>query len=205
MKRPRPALSLPRYVRRKPLNSGGWGYFFDVPTTLIRAGCPVRREALGTDYPKAVARAETVLLPALDEWMGNGRAVSAKRLATAAFGADDSGYVYFLRRAGEIKIGWSKNPFRRADDLKTGASDKVKSLVALNGTRRHEKLLHRQFERHRRNGEWFTAAPALAEFIARCVMLGHFEFEPLESVAEASPMRRNEETASSAGEARPSP
>jgi hypothetical protein len=57
-------------VRRKPLKGGGWGYFFDVPSTLLKAGCPAHREALGTDYAKAVERAEKVLLPVLDEWHG---------------------------------------------------------------------------------------------------------------------------------------
>jgi hypothetical protein len=77
MSPPRSALPLPRYVRRKPLKSGGWGYFFDVPSTLLRAGCPVHREALGIDYAKAVERAEKVLLPVLDEWRGTGNAPSA--------------------------------------------------------------------------------------------------------------------------------
>jgi hypothetical protein len=31
-KPPRSALPLPRYVERKPLKTGGWGYFFHVPS-----------------------------------------------------------------------------------------------------------------------------------------------------------------------------
>jgi hypothetical protein len=73
MSPPRSALPLPRYVRRKPLKGGGWGYFFDVPSTLLKAGCPVHREALGIDYAKAVERAEKMLLPLLDEWQGRRR------------------------------------------------------------------------------------------------------------------------------------
>lgn len=69
-------MPLPRYVRRKPLKGGGWGYFFDVPTPMLKAGCPVHREALGADYDAAVARAETVLLPALDAWRGTGSAAT---------------------------------------------------------------------------------------------------------------------------------
>lgn len=63
----RSALPLPRYVLRKPIK-GGWGYFFNVPTWARKAGCPVRNEALGTEYAAAVQRAETVLLPAFDSW-----------------------------------------------------------------------------------------------------------------------------------------
>jgi hypothetical protein len=73
MKPPRSALPLPRYVRRKLLRSGGWGYFFDLLTWAREAECPIQGEALGTDYAKAVERAETVLLPAFDSWRGRGK------------------------------------------------------------------------------------------------------------------------------------
>jgi hypothetical protein len=71
MKAHRSALPLPRYVQRKPLKTG-WGYFFNVPTWARKAGCPVMNEPLGTEYEAAVARAETILLPAFDEWRGSG-------------------------------------------------------------------------------------------------------------------------------------
>jgi hypothetical protein len=82
MKRPRSALPLPRHVIRKPLK-GGWGYFFNVPAAWVQAGCTIRREALGTDYVKAVERAENILLPALDAWRGVGK-VSAPETPTVA-------------------------------------------------------------------------------------------------------------------------
>ena len=67
----RSALPLPRYVLRKPLKEA-WGYFFNVPMWARQAGCPVSNEALGTDYAAAVQRAETVLLPAFDDWRTGG-------------------------------------------------------------------------------------------------------------------------------------
>jgi hypothetical protein len=70
MKPPRTALPLPRYVRRKSL-SGGWGYFFDVPTWARKRGCDLN-EPLGSDYAAVVLRAETVLLPAFDSWRTGG-------------------------------------------------------------------------------------------------------------------------------------
>ena len=73
MKPPRSARPLPRYVRRKPLAGGRWGYFFAPPTWAVSAGCPVRAEALGLDYDAAVRRAEDVLLKALDSWRTGGR------------------------------------------------------------------------------------------------------------------------------------
>ena len=66
----RSARPLPRYVLRKPLRGGTWGYFFNVPSWARKAGCPVRNEPLGTDYAAAVERAETVLLTAFDAWRG---------------------------------------------------------------------------------------------------------------------------------------
>jgi hypothetical protein len=87
MKPPRSALPLPRYVRRKPLRSGGWGYFFDLPTWARRAGCTISPEALGVDYAKAVERAETVLLPAFDSWRTGGKSDAVS--TTAALGTLD--------------------------------------------------------------------------------------------------------------------
>jgi hypothetical protein len=67
MKR-RSALPLPRYVLRKPSKASGWAYFFNPPMWARAAGCPVKAEALGSDYDVAVRRAETILLPQFDVW-----------------------------------------------------------------------------------------------------------------------------------------
>jgi hypothetical protein len=77
------ALPLPRYVLRKPLKNGAWGYFFNLPMWARTAGCPVTNEPLGTDYKTAVERAETVLLPAFDEWRGIGKAEAPTPIAAA--------------------------------------------------------------------------------------------------------------------------
>jgi hypothetical protein len=77
MKPPRSALRLPRYTERKPLKTGGWGYFFHVPSWAKKAGCPMRNTPLGADYDAAVERAEKTLLPAFDEWRTGGAAASA--------------------------------------------------------------------------------------------------------------------------------
>lgn len=88
MKPPRSALRLPRYVERKPLKSGGWGYFFHVPSWARKAGCTIENAPLGTDYNAAVSRAETILLPALDAWRTAGVA-PASSPAAATFGTLD--------------------------------------------------------------------------------------------------------------------
>jgi hypothetical protein len=84
---PRTALPLPRYVERKPLKAGGWGYFFHVPSWAKKAGCPVQNAPLGNDYQAAVSRAETVFLAAFDEWRTGGAEPDSP--AIAAFGTLD--------------------------------------------------------------------------------------------------------------------
>lgn len=88
MKPPRSALKLPRYVERKPLRGGVWGYFFHVPSWARKAGCSVQSEPLGSDYSTAVSRAETILLPAFDAWRTGGIS-EAPMLCVSAFGTLD--------------------------------------------------------------------------------------------------------------------
>jgi hypothetical protein len=71
---------LPRYTERR------WNkteqkhrYLFNVPSWAQKPGpddnrgpCPVKSEALGTDYKAAVERVETVLLPQFDAWRTHG-------------------------------------------------------------------------------------------------------------------------------------
>jgi hypothetical protein len=82
MKPPRTAQPLPRYVERKPLKGGAWGYFFHVPSWARKAGCTVHSERLGTEYAAAVSRAETLLLPAFDAWRTDGAEVNEGTLTT---------------------------------------------------------------------------------------------------------------------------
>ncbi|MCK1715119.1 MULTISPECIES: hypothetical protein [unclassified Bradyrhizobium] len=88
MKPPRSALPLPRYVERKPLKSGGWGFFFHVPSWARKADCLVQSGPLGTDYDAAVLRAETILLPAFDDWRTGGISPPSSP-AVVAFGTLD--------------------------------------------------------------------------------------------------------------------
>jgi hypothetical protein len=100
-------------VRRKPLKGGEWGYFFDVPSTLLKAGCPVHREALGIDYAKAVERAEKMLLPLLDEWQGRRRggdkdADQGSPTSIAVTGTLD--WVFAEYRADRRFTSWTPRP-----------------------------------------------------------------------------------------------
>ncbi|MGY3608090.1 MULTISPECIES: hypothetical protein [unclassified Bradyrhizobium] len=77
-------MPLPRYVERKPLKSGGWGYFFHVPSWAKKAGCTMQNERLGADYAAAVSRCETILLPAFDEWRTGGASIAPTASQAAA-------------------------------------------------------------------------------------------------------------------------
>jgi hypothetical protein len=108
MKPPRSALPLPRYVRRKPLKGGGWGYFFDLPTWARKTDCPVHSEPLGLDYEAAVKRAETVLLPAFDDWRGGGGKPHPDAPAVAVVGPGAYG-------AGAAQVAQGARQVRQAD------------------------------------------------------------------------------------------
>lgn len=57
----------PRYLIEKRLKSGGIAYYWNPPSRDIKAGFTINREALGTDYSAAVARAHE-LNAYLDAW-----------------------------------------------------------------------------------------------------------------------------------------
>jgi hypothetical protein len=67
--------------------------------------------------------------------------------------------VYFARLGGLIKIGFSKDPDRRAKDLN------AELLGFCVGDRDLERALHEEFAKTRVRGEWFREHPALLERI----------------------------------------
>lgn len=104
MKPPRSALPLPRYVLRKRLKSSV-AYFFNVPAWARTAGCPVRNEPLGEDYQAAVARAETVLLPAFDCWRTGGSSADHAPALAAKVGTLDWVFAEYRRDRRFKKLG----------------------------------------------------------------------------------------------------
>ncbi len=88
MKPPRSALPLPRYVERKPLKSGGWGYFFHVPSWARKVGCTVQSGAARHRLCGAVSRAEDRSLTGLRYWRTGG-VVAPVIAASAAAGTLD--------------------------------------------------------------------------------------------------------------------
>jgi len=62
----------PKLMVAKRLASGRTGYYWSPPTHSIKAGCPVKAEALGSDFATAKARCDDVLNPQLDAWRNEG-------------------------------------------------------------------------------------------------------------------------------------
>jgi len=77
--------------------------------------------------------------------------------------------VYFLQVVpnGPIKIGSTTGDIEdRIVALQTGCPWKIKPLGFIEGEARHEFWLHRRFEKHRLEGEWFEPVDELLAAIA---------------------------------------
>lgn len=70
------------------------------------------------------------------------------------------GWVYFIRKGGLVKIGWSSQPSVRFKQLRP---DEV--LATMPGSMRDERDLHGAFSHLREHGEWFRPEPDLLAFI----------------------------------------
>lgn len=124
----------------------------------------------GKDGPGARAVAET--------W--NQRWQTARRAGAPYNGGDQPGtdapnnigYVYFLRVAGRVKIGFSKDPFVRVSELKTGLTEQPTSIVAIRAQREDEKRLHRRLAAFRTSGEWFAESAAVLRTMHRWAAFG---------------------------------
>ena len=77
-------------------------------------------------------------------------------------------FTYFLRDevTGEIKIGMSNAPHRRAEEMRLERNHPVSVLVELRGGA-CERHYHNRYAEHRLEGEWFEPAPAILSEIER--------------------------------------
>src|SRR6516162_7534613 len=69
----------PKYMEAKTL-AGGIRYFWNAPTWARKRDCPIKSEALGTDYAAAKARCDDYLNPLFKSWLTGGNS-DAKRQA----------------------------------------------------------------------------------------------------------------------------
>lgn len=63
--------------------------------------------------------------------------------------------IYFIRSGKYVKIGYSKNPKKRLDELQTGNPEKLKLIAVMQGNLQTEKSLHDLYSNKRIRGEWF--------------------------------------------------
>ena len=82
-------------------------------------------------------------------------------------------YIYLIQslEEGYYKIGISKNPSKRIEQLQTGNSSPLK-LIAVYQTERAdiiERTLQRQYEYLRKKGEWFDMSINIqVDFLNEC-------------------------------------
>ena len=88
------------------------------------------------------------------------------------------GYVYFLWSGTSIKIGFSKNPFRRATQISTHLPQGLTAFAAVPASSRQEKNLHHALAEHNISGEWFHARREVVEVITRSLLRGTVVLDP---------------------------
>lgn len=76
-----------------------------------------------------------------------------------------TGWVYLIGgKQGPLKIGWSKDPWKRAHEFQTGNFQTLHVYAKREGTQADEREIHERLKDHRVRGEWFERWVALDEF-----------------------------------------
>lgn len=121
----------PRYMLAKRLATGVTAYFWSPHARDFRAGCPVRREALGTDYGDAIRRA-ALLNTHLDAWRSGSRvpvgAGGARRPGTLAWLFGEYLKSLAFERVSERSRPEYRRALRRIEDLTTKLATSVGEL-----------------------------------------------------------------------------
>jgi hypothetical protein len=78
-----------------------------------------------------------------------------------------AGLIYFMRAGRRVKIGFTTNLKRRLSVVQIGCPEPIELLGTMAGTRAIEKGIHRQFITHHQQGEWFTLASEIVDFITQ--------------------------------------
>lgn len=100
------------------------------------------------------------------------RLVAEQRQAAADAAGEWLGFVYFIRRADFVKIGFSTDPDARLRQIRMNTPDKLELLLAVPGTMKDERRLHADLKRMRHQGEWFHDGPDVAAAIHKCRIAG---------------------------------
>jgi len=99
-------------------------------------------------------------------------AAMQRPLGATSNAKSEGGYIYFLRSAGWIKIGYARDPLRRCRELLVGLADGIDAFAFVRGQRAEERAAHRLLHAHRRRGEWFAATQDVLLLIHRSIARG---------------------------------
>jgi hypothetical protein len=75
------------------------------------------------------------------------------------------GFVYAIGDKHRVKIGWSQDPIRRLDKIRSDCPDAAHLLGLIPATRAQEEEAHKLLEPWRIQREWFRREGAVAAFI----------------------------------------
>lgn len=95
-------------------------------------------------------------------------------LASCVAGQDVSvAFVYLVHDGHYTKIGFSRDPCRRLQELQTGSARKLSVLSQTRGSVKKEKALHTLLSsyRVRDDGEWFNLPPEVLEVVKQLLRL----------------------------------
>jgi hypothetical protein len=74
----------PKYMEAKPV-AGAIRYFWNAPSWARKQSCPIKSEALGTDYAAAKARCDDYLNPLFKSWLTGGDSDAKRRAPIGSF------------------------------------------------------------------------------------------------------------------------
>lgn len=80
------------------------------------------------------------------------------------------GFVYAIRCADRVKIGWSSDPVRRFGKIESDSPFECERLGYWPGSMDDESAVHKRFADIRMHREWFAATPPLMAFIEQMAM-----------------------------------
>jgi DNA-binding XRE family transcriptional regulator len=93
------------------------------------------------------------------------------------------GFIYAIRSAGHVKIGWSSNPRYRVSQVRVHCPFPCELVGFYPGSMADEAALHVQFAAYRRSGEWFDLQGPVLEWMQGVTL------PPREVDATGAPLR----------------
>lgn len=152
-------------------NIAGWIYL-----------CKRHYELIESEIEREIDTLNARRVASLQEQLMNKRVTLSDLLSNVEYEAAEQEYVrartaqtvYFIRCQQYVKIGISKNPATRLQQIRRGGGSHFPRLLDVEtselittepGGLDRERELHAKFSHLRHTGEWFTEAPELTDYI----------------------------------------